>query len=509
VVMLICGIIAYCSFSIQYSVKDSVEDAPAIVAQVKLEDKAVDGIDVSEQLRNANGLKMQPSKQFRAGHVSKTSVSTTFTKTENGFVIQLPGSNNVPTPGIYNGNVYVSGGFGSKEYFAFDAVTGDRQWAVALDDDGPSSPAIEDGIIVYNTESCTIFASNAETGNHLWSYYLGDPLMSMPAISNGKVFTAYPCQENSRTDEVKEDGKTYTMRYTHVLIAFDLKTGKILWQKWIDGDIMSSPVADGRHLYVTTFPGTVYKFNQDDGSILSAKYMRATSAPIVSDEEMIVSRRVTEDAQVFEAITQTDASKMEVKRQYGQKHAAYLDKQVQSRSKLKSTSANDDAGNGFSGGAPATSGASAAEENIGQGNVSSLQSFQGSRILKYRENNFNTMGDEIVCTDGKSGAVKWKSKFAGDINAEGGFLGTPPLIAGGKIIVATLNGEIQVLNSESGKKEMSWSTGENIRYQPVVDRGWIYATTTNGKMIAINTGNASLTGWSMWGKDAAHTNVVR
>jgi len=471
-----------------------------------------EGIDVLKQVQAMNsGVK--PTDRFNAGHVSFTEIDNYLTKTKDGFIIKLPSNTNVPTPTVHDGKVYVSGGFGSKQYFAFDAKTGDKKWAVNLDDDGPSSGVIEDDILVYNTESCTIFATDAKTGKYLWSHWLGDPLMSMPAVANGKVFTAYPCYSNSGfNEEVKDKGKlVYNMKSSHVLIALELKTGKIIWQKWIDGDVMSAPVADGENLYITSFPGTVYKFNQKDGEILSAKYMRATSAPIIQNGEMTVSRRADKwngSGKAMESIAQMDASKMEVTKEYEKKDAAYLSKDVQGKSELKTTSMTYDAGNGFAGGAPASSGADFASSNIGQSNVSSLQSFQGSRVLSFKGKNYNTMGDEIVCTD-KDGKREWSSKLSGDMHTVGGFLGTPPLAVGGKIIVATYNGEIQIMDAESGKIETSYKTGENIRYQPVVQDGWIYVTTTSGKMIAINTGNPSLTGWPMWGGNAQHTNIVQ
>lgn len=471
-----------------------------------------EGVDVLKQVLEMNGSSLpKPPDHFKAGHVTFTEAATTLTKTANGFSIKLPSSTNVPTPTVHEGKVYVSGGFGSKEYFSFDAKTGDRQWAVSLDDDGPSSAVIEDGTIVYNTESCTIFACDEKTGKYKWSHWLGDPLMCMPAVANGKVFTSYPCYSNSGfNEEIKENGKTiYTMRSSHVLAAFDLKNGNILWQKWIDGDVMSAPVADGDHVYITTFPGTVYKFDQKKGEILSARYIRGTSAPIIKDGAMIVSRRSDDGSKAMESIAQLNEKEMSVTRQYANKNADYLSKNVQQKSQLKSISMEHDAGNGFSGGAPATSGAYIAENNIGQSNVSSLQSFQGSRILSFKGLNYNTMGDEVVCTDSKDGKLMWSSKLDGDMHAVGGFLGTPPLAVGGKIIIATYTGEIQVMDSQSGKVETRYATGENIRYQPVVQDGWIYVTTTNGKLIAINTERPELTGWPMWGGNAAHTNIVQ
>ena len=136
--------------------------------------------------------KFKPRKDFKKGIVTAARLSNYLQKTENGFCIKLPSTTNIPTPAVINGNIYISGGFGSRQYYSFDANTGQLKWAINLDDDGPSSPAIEDNIVVFNTESCTIFACDLITGSQIWSYFLGDPLMSMPTIANGIVFTSYP-----------------------------------------------------------------------------------------------------------------------------------------------------------------------------------------------------------------------------------------------------------------------------------------------------------------------------
>ena len=82
----------------------------------------------------------------------------TFKDTAKGFTIQLPSKAPIPTPTVYKGKIYVSGGFQSREFYCFDAVSGKLVWAVDLDDDGPTSAVCENDICVFNTESCTIFA---------------------------------------------------------------------------------------------------------------------------------------------------------------------------------------------------------------------------------------------------------------------------------------------------------------------------------------------------------------
>lgn len=450
-----------------------------------------------------NNDKTRPSKDFRKGNVSKTTLTNYFHKTGNGYYLQLSSETLVPTPAVINGNLLLSGGFGSKQYYSFEPTTGTLKWAIDLDDDGPSSPAIEDGVIVFNTESCTIFGCDLATGKMIWSYYLGDPLMSMPTISHGIVFSSYPAPYPLNNNARKND--SLKIWPTHVLIAIELKTGNILWQKWIDSDVMSAPVAKDDLLYVTTFSGALYKIKQRSGDIIEAKAMRATSVPVFSDkDELIVSQRsdVKNDTIVSESIAYMKGDRR--KTTY-KKNAAYLDKKVQAQTKLKNEASSMDAGNGFADGAPTSANWQAAAYNIGYSNVSSLQSFQGSRGLYIKGKLYNTMGDEIVCTDA-DGEVKWKYKLEGNMKNEGGFMGTPPIYANNLIIVATFTGEILAIDETSGKLVNKYDIKNPIRYQPVVDKGWIYVTTGNGRLYAINTGNPAITGWTMWGANAARSN---
>ena len=78
---------------------------------------------------------------------------------------------------------------------------------------------------------------------------------------------------------------------SHVLACLELKTGKILWQRWMDSDVMSAPVAVDSEVYATSFGGTVYKFKQNDGAILSAMSSRATSAPVIVGKEVFLTQR--------------------------------------------------------------------------------------------------------------------------------------------------------------------------------------------------------------------------
>jgi outer membrane protein assembly factor BamB len=480
-------------------------------------DKAEACTDILASVKEWNSDKYaSPPTKFREGHVTPRELDkNAVTETKGGFVIKLPSGAPVPTPSVYDGKLYVSGGFHSKEFYCFDAQTGKVVWGVNLDDDGPTAAACQDGVIVFNTESCTIFALDAKSGKQLWSLWLGDPLTNTPTIAGGKVFTAYPARGGGGVDNApgKDKGAPPARAKehppcSHVLAAFDLKSGKILWQRWIDSDVMSAPVAVDKELYVTSFSGVVYKFNQEDGAMLSAMKSRATSAPVVVGKDVFFTRRADDGkGKAAEAITGAGRSTLRPDWEGDPKVALYLDKEVQDRSKLKGASKDLDAGNGFPAGAPASANAGAGYANVGQSNVSSLQAFQGSRILNYRDFNFNCMGDECICTDPKTGKAKWTFKLEGDLKTEGGFLAAPPAAAGGQLFLATLNGEILQMDPAKGKVVQRHKVGSQVRFQPAIEGGKLYVSTQDGKVVCIDAGDKKFTGWPCWGGNAAHTGL--
>ncbi len=462
---------------------------------------------VTDKVNEMNGAKYgRPPTKFNTGH--PTSITPPpVTRTATGFQVAF-GAAAVTTPTVYEHELIVSGGFSSKNLFAYEAKTGKPLWGLDLGDDGPSSSACEDGRCVINTESCTIFAIDAKTGKHAWSYFLGDPLTSSPTIANGRVFAAYPAMGTS-------DGKPVPPGANHALAAFDLKTGQIDWQLWLDGDVMSAPVAVGEYVYVSTFAGTVIKLEQATGKVRYATKVKATSAPVVQFdhdgvESMYYTRRGEHEQQgAEEELIRADHNEPQTKYKTAAKKAGYLDKDVQSSTDHAKKAKADDANNGFGDGAPAAAAAGMAYEGVGVSSVATMQNFQGSRVLRMGDKNLNTMGDEIVATDSETGNKLWSYKLAGNTATQGGFLGTSPLAAGNAVLVGTLDGKVLRIDPKSGQTAASYAVGSPVRAQPVVEDGWIYVGTDDGKLVAIDTKDPSITGWPTWGGNAQRTGVAR
>ncbi len=304
-----------------------------------------------------------------------------------GWKVTIPGNRPLATPAVAEGKVFVGGGFGSHEFYAFDASSGERVWAYRTADDGPTAAVVEHGIIAFNTESCELEVITTD-GRPLWKKWLGDPLMSMPAIADGKVYMAYP---NSRGD-----GKYY-------VAAFDLRTGKELWKYPLTGEIITTPVIDHDRIYLTTVDGSMVSLNRQDGSKIWQENKNATSAPAVWNEQVYFSRR--EETQLLKGgkavpqQTEVVAARAIAPRSIvmelpaTRRDADYLDysKRVNSVAELRSQAL--DASVGFAGPNKGAAQMASAASNLGQASVHGIWAYQGSKSFIYNGRLYSSMGD--------------------------------------------------------------------------------------------------------------------
>jgi len=371
-----------------------------------------------------------------------------------------------------------------------------------LDDDGPSSAVVSDSLLIFNTESCTIFAVNRFTGDMVWSHWLGDPLLSTPVVSDGRVYTSYP---NMKFRNIGRINDTYkNIKPTHPFICMDATDGKPLWQIWLDGDVMVSPVIVDSNIFLTTFSGTLYKINKITGKILACVAMNATSPPTIIHNRVLVTKRADDALSVKESISILDIESLEFIKEFEKKDAPYLDFEVQKESKLKIRSERLDAANGFGGGAPVASGWQLASQNIGQSNVSSLQLFQPSTVNLYKGKAINLMGNTIKSVDPISEKLNWDYKIDIDQIAEGGSVASTPIVVGDLLVTVTLNGRLIVLDCETGKTIFEKETNENVRSSPIVNKGVVFIPTTSGKVLSIDTKLVALDGYPMFMKNSEH-----
>jgi Ca-activated chloride channel family protein len=418
-----------------------------------------------------------------------------------GWRVTVPGHRPLATPAVVDGKVFLGGGFGSHEFYAFDAITGRLLWEYHTHDDGPTAAVVQDGLVAFNTESCELEILTSE-GRPVWKKWLGDPLMSMPAIAAGRVYMAYP---DSRGDR------------RHHLGCFELRTGRPRWARPIPGEIITAPVVAGGQVYATTLEGTVSSFRQEDGERVWQDQRLATSAPAVWNGQCYFSRReettrrqdgcaVPQQTESLARRKSAPAAATATLRATTQS-ADYLDyAKRQARSPREKLSAAHDGHVGFAYG-KGDAKIDQAQRHLGHGTVSGLWSYQGSKPFLSGGRLYSAMGDTLKCVDPATDALLWQRPLHERGPDEPELLDsmvTPPALANGKAVVGTSSGDVICLSAVSGERLWQVNVGEPIVFQPAVAAGRVYVGTYMGSLVCLETGDAADDGWLMWGGNAAH-----
>jgi hypothetical protein len=225
-----------------------------------------------------------------------------FAEDRAGWVARIPDAGQLPAVAYGGDKIFVSGGFDSVTFYGLDAATGRIDWATTnLEDNGPTAAVYDDGRVVFNTESCTVFALDARTGKRVWLRKLGDPTLAQTAVADRIVFAAHPAEGG------------------HELSAFRVDNGAWLWSRWVGGELLASPVVAGDSVYASTVAGWTFAFGKRDGRPLWRKLLRATTAPWPAGDELFVTRRHGGKEQQIVVAAATGA----ILREHDASHGAY------------------------------------------------------------------------------------------------------------------------------------------------------------------------------------------
>jgi outer membrane protein assembly factor BamB len=445
-------------------------------------------------------MQINPNRKGILPHVEPPSSFLSPDGRIQGWKVVLPGQHPLATPAVADGRVFVGGGFGSYEFYAFDALTGKLLWEYQTSDDGPTAAVVEDGFVVFNTESCELEVLTVE-GSPVWKKWLGDPLMSMPAVAGGRIYMAFP---DSRGDR------------QHYLACFDLKTGQEFWRQPIEGEVITAPVLAEEHVHFATLGGTLYRVRQVDGQVESKESRNATSSPVVWEGECFFSQRreVVGGDPAEDGPYQTETLAAQRLHEKTMRHYAatfrkadYLDHAKRSsRSPRYRASQHLDSMVGFSG-SKGDAKLYQAMQNLGSAHVHAIWAYQGSKPFISRGRLYAAHGDTVSSANPRSDHVYWKKPIDAMVGDRHELLDsplTPPAIVSGKLFFGTVEGEIHCLAAESGDLLWKVSVGEPIVFQPAVAAGRVYAGTESGSLICLETGDDGNDGWFMWGADAAH-----
>jgi outer membrane protein assembly factor BamB len=451
---------------------------------------------------------------------------------KEGWVVRVPGGRPLATPAYSDGMLFVGGGYGSTEFYAFDAKTGRLAWKINSGDDGPTAAVVEDGLVAFNTESCTLVVVDEKTGKLVWQEWLGDPLMSQPAVSKGRLYMAYPAgqrghanvqqhivphaqqsaaanviakpiqnsqQKNSKQDANEEAG-------SHRLLCADLKTGKHIWERAISSDVISAPVVSDGKVYFTTFDGTSYSLDASDGRVVWKKENAGTSAPLVVAGSVVVTQKEERGGKAYEGLQRLDAKAGTQKDDQlrARDEAAYLGQDKGGGVAITQQAQGAlDSSVGF-GNAPASAELGKANAHLGVKTVVGGWAYQGSRAAYSRGQMLNAQGRYLNSVGAEDGRFKWRAEVSGGGLAADSQVFSPPALGEQFLYLSSSLGHLLSVAQDDGRVGFIYQFPEPMVFQPALANGSVYVGTSNGLLICLKTGSADADGWYAWGGNGEH-----
>ncbi|HEX8147031.1 MAG TPA: PQQ-binding-like beta-propeller repeat protein [Pyrinomonadaceae bacterium] len=447
-----------------------------------------------------------------------------------GWVVRIPGGRPLATPAYSNGRLFVGGGYGSHEFYAFDAKTGRMVWKTNTGDDGPTAAVVEDGLVAFNTESCTLVVVDEQTGKMVWQEWLGDPLMSQPAVSKGKLYMAYPGNGRGHAQQQNvpnHAGQSAAMKHnlpmpvqgaqkkeggqaeeagSHRLLCADLKTGRHLWERAISSDVISAPVVSEGKVYATTFDGTSYSFDAATGELIWKKENAGTSAPVVVANEVVVTQKESRDGKAYEAMHRLDARRgvATAASPVARSEAGYLDKDKGGGVAIKQEAqASLDSSVGFAN-APAAAQLHKANDHLGVKTVVGGWAYQGSRAAYSKGRMLNAQGRYLNSVNAADGRFAWRAEVSGGGLAGDAQVFSPPALGEEFMYLSSSLGHLLSVGQGDGRLGFMYHFPEPLVFQPALAEGAVYAGTSGGLLICLKTGTKDADGWYAWGGNGEH-----
>ena len=451
---------------------------------------------------------------------------------KEGWVVRVPGGRPLATPAYSDGMLFVGGGYGSHEFYAFDAKTGRMVWKVNAGDDGPTAAVVEDGLVAFNTESCTLVVVDEKTGKLVWQEWLGDPLMSQPAVSKGKLYMAYPAgqrgQANMQQNVMPQHAQSAAAHViarpvqnsqqkdskqkaeeevgSHRLLCADLKTGKHIWERAISSDVISAPVVSDGKVYFTTFDGTSYSLDASDGSVVWKKENAGTSAPLVVAGNVVVTQKEEREGKAYEGLQRLDAKAGTQKDDQlrARDEAAYLGQDKGGGVALTQQAQGTlDSSVGFSS-APASAELGKANAHLGVKTVVGGWAYQGSRAAYSKGQMLNAQGRYLNSVGAEDGRYKWRAEVSGGGLTADSQVFSPPALGEQFLYLSSSLGHLLSVAQDDGRVGFLYQFTEPMVFQPALANGSVYVGTSNGLLICLKTGSADADGWYAWGGNGEH-----
>lgn len=386
-----------------------------------------------EKERRINTGQFVPS--FQSTPIRKADIPSNYlTKTTNGYDLNFQSSGPIGTPTLSGDKLITKAGYYSNQLYCLQANTGQYIWGIEFGESGPSPAVLYNGVLLINTESCTLYAVDVATGTLLWSHWLSNYLYSTPTAIGNSVFAVY-----------SYGGKP-------VLVSFDLRSGNFNWMRTVDSECIASPVADGNEIHLASRNGTYYVFNKDTGlPLLTSQAIKAVSSPTISETKIYLTAEVDGTEKLIE-----------------------LDRKTLKTNKIYTsplTIVNNQNGNSLDG-------------------INGQMNYNGSHPIVYK-NKVVIVTDNlnIMAFDALSEKLIWKQPCQTTSNQI-------PIVANDAVIIGKTNGEIVSYDILTGQPKVIHNAKSCVDGQPLSHNGFIYVAAAGILHVIKSAQNIPWTQWN-------------
>lgn len=480
------------------------EDAPVEVTEaprlLRAGEPVSFGQDVTEQVRAQQAKLGAPGFEPERRRVPTQRRPRVVRRDAGGFVLRMPDPLPVPTPTVHDGMVIVGaglwmGGMGAK--------TGEVRWARGTVDMGPSTVACEGELCAWNTFSCTVTAVEARTGALVSNTILGPTVISAPAIADGVGYVGF-------AESYGGPGE----RFQGGVAAIDLRAGEARWGQRVERDTLGAPVVTADGVHVVTWGGGYHRFGRADGTLLRSEARFAAGPPVPRDDGLLFTRLTQREgaweAQALFDRTATplegavESPTVELLRWPAPRARAAVRRlfpDARPRGEWPPELVVDWPGTQIQG-------------IVDVGPYSHHELIPGHSIVAAGDLDVMVLGDDVVAFDERD--VAWSRSLApvhddGDVAAyrdrdqrwarylKMSFEGLPPATLAAsptRVVAVTLAGDALVLDAASGTLLQTLDLGYPVATEPTLADGWLYVGTATGHLVAVDTGDREVDGWS-------------
>lgn len=380
-----------------------------------------------------------------------------------GFVAPSPWQNEFwPQAGGYPNH--------SMQHLALAEGELTKKWSTSVGRGGSDrlpltgQPVVVDGRIFTLDAGATVAAFDSSTGKQVWATKVSPADEREPVIGGGVAYAG---------------GRLYVTGGYGEVLALDPSNGDILWRKETLSPSRAAPTIVGEQVFVSTLDNRVLALSAADGVLNWEHTALAESAGLVgaaspaANQDIVVP--VFSSGEIF-ALRVENGS------------VAWSD----NLSALRSFG-------GLSGLSDIT-GLPVIDKGLViavsfSGRMVAIDERTGSRVWQREVSSSETpwvAGNHVFLTtsDGKlvalgrdNGAIRWVRDL-NDKDDRKPPVWTGPVLAGGRLFVASSEGRMREISPETGDTIREWSAGRSVSIPPLVAGGILYVLTDSGTLMA-------------------------